>query len=1151
MQNNALFLPQAIYLRYLIVMDGIHFTRREIDVMACLLYARSTGKIASLLDVAPTTVTTHITNIMEKLKCHSRENIIDFVERSHNLATIKRHYASLVGHVVFEKSLKACSKLINKPLPSLIVYCKDQQSQSALSYHLRTHLKLAGIEVEARLQRLSPHDNKVNIENQKNAQAILIILIKEEKVNISKKSSKNTFKSPFIEFSDQKSYYLSGFEILKKLCPQVDFDRIILEFRDVYEIREESSKVLLAQAFSHESTLEKTEIDSLFLENSPYEAQNYSKKTTKWLIQIISFFKKEGLYLGAVLFIGFVGAGNLVLSRFQKNPQSKKESFLPGLEQSPIRSALVIPKESALLERSDLLMKMDDKFKGSKDHKELKVLALVGMGGAGKTTLARHYARNQNASVVWEINAETKESLMISFEELAYALSQSQEEKSELKKIQAVKNPDEKEKQLLLFVKEKLRSRPGWFLIYDNLEKFSNIFKYFHYQISEWGKGNILITTRDETLQNTSYINVEHVMPLQELKKEEAFELFTKILYTPHSFPFDQKEGIVAFLQNIPSFPLDISIAAYYIKNSRITLEEYLERISQPSQQFEAVQEAITKEMSHYAKTRYNIIALSLQQLIKTDPAFADLCLFISLLDSQNIPRAILDKYKNPIVVDNFIYNLKKYSLIIPESPISVSPHLSLHRSIQKMMLTYFLGALSLEEGKEKTQHMASIMEGYADTIIDKEDFLQARFLINHYEAFLSHKHLLKDSIIPFMKGELGNIYNCLRNFIKAKQLLEEASETFDKDYKDYRRILKFLTSLAKAYVESDDTQEMRKLCDRLLKIYNDICSKDDVHSALILTSLGDMHDSLADYKTAQNLLEQSLAIYKKSHPDRSLKEAHILGILGTTCMKIGDYKKAKGFIEEGLALHQKFLPQDHFRIGWMLICLGNTYIGLGNYPKAKELIEAGIVIYKKHFSEDHTSTAWSSVYLANLHTKLQNYKEAQELLEKSLKIYKKNFSKSHEGIIRGMVYLADAYMGLEDHKKARIVLEEALAIEKQRYGEEHIKIAETLQRLGKIYLEEDQIETASPLTHKALKMFLKNKHPESYACLEDLADISLKKSSLALTEGFEQQSQELKKQAIDYLKKALETIKTHGLELSPHFTRIQSKLSNLMNNLQ
>ena len=62
-----------LYINYLATIDGYAFTHREIDVIACLVNARRTSKIASLLTIATSTVKTHIQNIMMKIGCHSRE----------------------------------------------------------------------------------------------------------------------------------------------------------------------------------------------------------------------------------------------------------------------------------------------------------------------------------------------------------------------------------------------------------------------------------------------------------------------------------------------------------------------------------------------------------------------------------------------------------------------------------------------------------------------------------------------------------------------------------------------------------------------------------------------------------------------------------------------------------------------------------------------------------------------------------------------------------------------------------------------------------------------------------------------------------------------------------------------------------------------
>src|SRR3546814_17604867 len=99
-----------------------------------------------------------------------------------------------------------------------------------------------------------------------------------------------------------------------------------------------------------------------------------------------------------------------------------------------------------LLQRPNLMNQIEEKLK---EQQGIQTIALIGPGGAGKTTIARVYGRSQKLPIVWEINAETKENLINSFECLAYALSKTEEEKKILKGYKEIKNDEEREKQIM------------------------------------------------------------------------------------------------------------------------------------------------------------------------------------------------------------------------------------------------------------------------------------------------------------------------------------------------------------------------------------------------------------------------------------------------------------------------------------------------------------------------------------------------------------------------------------------------------------------------------------------------------------------------------------------------------------------------------
>ena len=385
--------------------NGINFTRREVDIISCILSGRGAKKTASLLEISPKTADAHIRNIMLKLGCNSRERIIDFFERSG-----KQHYA------------------------------------------------------------------------------------KQHYVNLHNDAS---------------------------LVPDLD---------------------------NQQATTTNTPLE--ILENKPdtREGQNQYWKTVVTSLTI--------------------GVFCLCFWTFRPMIYSKETTTYS------IKSDLPIPNDEVLLERSRLIKDINSKLISNYDG--IQTVALMGVGGAGKTTLARHYARNQRLPIVWEINAETKESLLRSFEVLAYALARTQKERDEVRSIQRIMNVHERESQLLHFMKVRLKSSPNWLLIYDNVDSFADIHHYFPHDPSVWGNGKVIITTRDSNIKTNSHIRNNKVIPIRQLSPAELENLFTKIMKIEGNVKLAKStvEQRRKFLAGLPPFPLDVATAAYCLRETKLSQTE-------------------------------------------------------------------------------------------------------------------------------------------------------------------------------------------------------------------------------------------------------------------------------------------------------------------------------------------------------------------------------------------------------------------------------------------------------------------------------------------------------------------------------------------------------------------------------------------------
>ncbi|MBA3814337.1 MAG: tetratricopeptide repeat protein [Alphaproteobacteria bacterium] len=1121
MQANNIILPQEIYSEHLETVNNVRFTRREIDIIAYLCSGRSAKTISSFLSITPKTIETHMRNITMKLECNSRDGLIDFIENSDKFLYIKKYYRGLRIQECFEKQLLKVAKLLNFKHPScLLVYWNEQKNSTLIARTLQHHFKIAGIELS--IEEKGGHkltvDALSDIEQWQTDYALCFLsnmflgqskddmgqrnflhLVKKasEKPNciitlFLDKDAKTDLEKEldpveYIDFFFQENYYAFAFVILKKIFPKVNFNEITLEFKAQYDAINESSTnptspVLLATNFLRIRSLAAkvaSHIHTL--------VTTLQRRKMHW--PVISALCLCALWLG-----------------FSIPSANKKASNQGNINaEASIRPDLVIPTQSTFLDRPHVMARIGDNLKGPQD---IQTVALVGIGGAGKTTIARYYAREQKTNVTWEINAETKESLNNAFENLADALSKTELERKKLKELKDIKVATEKAIKIISFVREKLKSHSNWLLIYDNVEKLGDIQEYVPHDASVWGKGRVIILTRDKNIENNNNINT--TIQINELSPEEKLSLFTKIMTSGNSNKFDssQAEQTKKFLNDIPPFPLDVSIAAYYLKATNVPYGKYLEHLMGNDKDFTSIQENVLKEATNYTKTRYKIITLSLQELTNTHRSFKDLLLLISLLNFQEIPRDLLILFKNDLVVENFIYNLKKYSLVTHESATSFLPStFSIHRSTQEISLEHLTKILSIEKNTPLLQSAFKILEQYIDEVINAEDILKMKILIPHCEMSLKRHNLLDNKTRTSIEGKLGYIYYYLSDYKKSKNILEKnLLDASQNGHKNPFHLAQTLMYLGDVYSELGDHNKAKHLCEESLGTYKKHFAQNHVGIARALAHLGNVYRRLGDYQRAKELCEQSLSIYKQNSSEHPIKVSWVLAHLGIAHKELGNFEEARNLLEQSLTLYRQSLSENHARIAWVTAHLGAIYGELGKHEHAKTLLEKALEIYKNCFSENHVRLAWVDSLLGNIYKKSGDYEKAKNLLENSLMIYEKNYDKNHT------------------------------------------EIARILRNLGQVYILENQIERGENLVSRSLDMFQKNNHPEGYIALEILAELYLKKSEHASERGDSQQSQNLKNQAIAYLIQAQHITQKFFPMNASQVIRVQSHLEKLKN---
>lgn len=1028
---------------------GIIFTMREIDIIACIMNIHGRKKIADILDISPRTVEVHIKNILVKIDGSSQDAIKDFVGRSDKLALIQQHYINLLLKKLFLVQLTKIASQLQYREILCQVQCEDIKFLEKIIHYL----KLAKIKIS-------------NITDVHDAHKQFTVVVLTEKHLLELTSGKSLNNRIFICFNKglrdkflerftkiniidcfaSNQIYSAILRIIQLLVPDINLNR------DFENFNKQSKQIInLKIALSYEELQENKKLGKKTLNN------------TRIIIGILIF----------ALSIGIIFA--MFTHKRDVSTAMSINFFLP--DQKVLLSRRMIDKQlDNILSRTD----------------GINTAVLLGMGGAGKSTIARQYGKSHKASIIWEINAETKHSILSSFESLAYALCNNNNDRQELRNIFNIKDSIKQEKQLLLFTQQQLKQLERWIIIYDNVELLNDILDYIPLSHECWGKGKIIITTRNGNIVNNDFIDEDNIINIGEISTAEKIELFSKTIGDSAVMHIDDPRVIEQFLSQIPSFPLDVTTAAHYIKSTNIGFDEYLEEIGRSKVEFTELQESILDEARQYSKTRYSIIKLSLHEILKSNAEFKELALLISILDSQEIPEKLLFLSKDKYITNHFIQNLQRQSFIT-DSSFQEQDNIksfSIHRSIQNNILVEMVNSLSIGAKEEYIKNILHNIQSYILHQIDIEHTQCLKNLLRHCKALLSKEHLQLSSMsITSLKSNLGIINYYLGQDQEARAILED-NLSLNNSLEDRALILTHLGAIYRKL--GQDYEKAISYLQEAITIYESSLIA-DIRIGLALTHLGNTHRTLGNLSEAIKILEKSIDIYHK-YDVVSVGEIRALGYLGVAYRESGDLMQAVECLEEARKQYEYLkYPQYNSVYAGTLAHLAITYRMMGQYHKAKELLEKSIEIYKNIRPTDHPDIGRNVVNLGIIYGELQDNKKAQELLEKSLRDYECN------------------------------------------YGKPHIETGKVLNHLGRVYILSKEHKKAEEVLTKAINILVQNAHPESYRSYELMGDLKMLLSDY--------------KAAMNDYHRALELAEKYFSKESMHIIRIKDKIYNITQN--
>ena len=589
-------------------------------------------------------------------------------------------------------------------------------------------------------------------------------------------------------------------------------------------------------------------------------------------------------------------------------------------------------------------------------QKECRNIAVVGLGGVGKTQLAlqlAHWAKEHQPkhSIFW-VPALSDGSFDQAYIEIAKKLPIQEADKGE--------DPKESVRQYL-----SSEAAGPWLLVVDNAddmdllfgprspERGGGIMQY----IPTSEHGLVLFTTRSREVACS--VARSNVVDLHSMDQSEAASLFETLLVVKSLLR--DGAGCRALLEELTCLPLAITQAAMYLNTTQASIADYLGLLRNTEQTTIDVLSREFHDETRYAGSRHAVATtwlVSFEQIRKSDSGAAKLLAFLSCIEPKAIPRSILPPLK-PEQMVHAVGTLCGYAFLTRRGDTDLfDMHSLVHTATRNWIQRENLQQSTIEEA---VRHIATVFptSDYENRKLWREYFPHVFKALQHSrELDLKAKFDLTHSMARCLRAD-GRIKEALQY---SKEAFYWAKSHFSEDHSDR---LASQHALAIAYRANGQVGEAVSLLEQVVTIESNVLADDHPSRLTSQHELAGAYEANGQVGEAVSLLEQVVTIQANvladDHPDR-LASQHALAIAYRANGQVGE---AISLLEQVVTIKANVLADDHPDRLASQHALAIAYRANGQVGEAVALFEQVVAIKAKVLADNHPSRLASEGWLS------------------------------------------------------------------------------------------------------------------------------------------------------------------------------------------